>query len=287
MHRTTAKPPARRSALFARWAARISGALPIAAVAGAVLIGQGCKQASKLTGKQEKPDLLESELRTREREILEARSELQHYRQLVDAYQRQGSPYAPSCPPTGVTPHFANSPGPALRDVLLGNGTGGRDDDNIPGDEGLMVVIVPKDDDGTAVKASGHATVTALEISREGLKRPIGKWEVTADQLRRTWKSGLLGSGYFVPLRWDIPPCTDRVRVILRFVTPDGREYEADRDAKVTPLPGIAAPRATEIPFMPPTIIPPPAIPPEEILPPPKPISVTPGASLLPVMAKS
>jgi hypothetical protein len=55
-----------------------------------VLIGQGCKQASKLTGKQEKPDLLESELRTREREILEARSEIPAIAGLLDNEAQNG-----------------------------------------------------------------------------------------------------------------------------------------------------------------------------------------------------
>jgi len=268
-------PPARRSELIARWVARICGALPIAAVAVAVGVGQGCKQASKLTGKQDKPDLLEAELRTREREILEARSENQQLRGLVEIYQRQGVPCAnPGFAPSGTVPHSSQSPGPALRDVTLGTGTGGRDDDNIPGDEGLMVVIVPKDDDGTTVKAMAHATVTALEVSKEGLKRPIGRWEVPPEQLRRTWKSGLLSNGYFVPLQWDTPPTTDRVRVILRFTTTDGRSYETDKDVKVTPLAGIAGTHPM-IPSGPGIIVPPPAIPPEEILPPP-------GAMLLP-----
>ena len=143
-----------------------------------------------------------------------------------------------------------------------------------------MVVIVPKDDDGTAVKATGHATVTALELSKEGLKRPIGKWEVSAEQLRRTWKTGLIGSGYFVPLQWDRCPTTDRVRVVLRFTSGDGREYEADRDVRVTPLSGMITP---QVPFVPAAsgIIPspPPVIPPEELLP-------QPGAVLGPAIVK-
>jgi len=287
MQRRTANTTARRSDPLARWAARICGALPIAAVAGAVLIGQGCKQASKLTGKQDKPDLLEAELRTREREILEARSENQQLRGLVDAYQRQGVPCAnPGMP--GFVPHNSQSIGPALREVTLGSGTGGRNDNNIPGDEGLIAVIVPKDEDGTAVKATGHATVTAQEISKEGLKFPIGKWEVPADQLRRTWKSGLISSGYFVPLQWDRPPGSDRVRVSVRFTTPDGRSYETDKDVKVVPLPGFTQPGSLPpmIPTGPGIIVPPPAIPPEEILPPPNPSSFKPGAVLLPLIEK-
>jgi hypothetical protein len=219
----------------------------------------GCKSFSKLTGKQEKPDLLEAELRTRERELLEARAELQQLRLLNDVYQRQGPPYAQPLPcPPGAVPHLSGSSPFTLRDFTLGNGTGGRDDDGLPGDESLQVVMVPKDEEGTAVKVPGRATITAFEITKEGLKTPIGKWEVTAEQLKKTWKTGLLGGGYTVPLQWDRAPTTTKIRIVVRFTLPDGREYEADRDANVTPLPGLA-PRSPfpggELP--PPTVVPP------------------------------
>jgi len=213
----------------------------------------GCKSLGKLAGKQEKPDLLEAELRTRERELLEARAELQQLRLLTDVYQRQ----PPPCPPGGVL-HQSGATPFNLRDFQLGTGTGGRDDDGIPGDEGLQVVMVPKDEDGTAVKVPGRATVLAYEITKEGHKLPIGKWEVTAEQLKKSWKSGLLGGGYSVPLQWDRAPTTSRIRVVVRFTLQDGREYEADRDSNVVPLPGFA-PRApafgNELP--PPTVVPP------------------------------
>ena len=199
-----------------------------------VLLSSGCKSLGKLAGKQEKPDLVEAELRTRERELLEARAELQQLRLLTDVYQRQPLP----CPPGGVV-HQSGATPFALRDFQLGTGTGGRDDDGIPGDEGLQVVMVPKDEDGTAVKVPGHATVMAYEITKEGHKLPIGKWEVTGDQLKKSWKSGLLGGGYSVPLQWDRAPTTGRIRVVVRFTLQDGREYEADRDANAVPLPGL------------------------------------------------
>ncbi len=229
------------------------------------------KLTGKLTGKQEKGDLLEAELRTRERELLEARAELQQLRLLTDVYQRQPLPF----PPGGVI-HQSGSAPFTLRDFQLGSGTGGRDDDGIPGDEGLQVVLVPKDEEGTAVKVAGRATVMAFEITKEGLKLPIGKWEVNAEQLKKTWKSGLLGGGYSVPLQWDRAPTTPRIRVVVRFTLTDGREYEADRDANVVPLPGLA-PRVpsfgNELPA--PTIVPPGGDP--------CPIVETPAATLRPV----
>src|SRR5918995_1270196 len=51
--------------------------------------------------------------------------------------------------------------------------------------------------------------------------------EVSLGQLRRTWRSGLLSSGYFVPLQWERPPTTARMRLVARLTTLDGRDYEA------------------------------------------------------------
>ena len=265
-------PPddSRFTSVVSRWRARLRLAANIFLI---LMASSGCKSITKLTGKQEKPDLLEAELRTRERELLEARAELQQLRLLSDVYQRQGPVYGHPVPfPAGGTVHESGSAPFTLRDFQLGSGTGGRDDDGIPGDEGLQVVLVPKDEEGTAIKIPGRATVTAFEITKEGFKLPIGKWEVASDQLKKTWKSGLFGGGYTVPLQWDRAPTTARIRVVVRFTLADGREYEADRDVNVTPLPGLA-PRApvptfnNELP--PPTVVPP--------------IAETPAATLRPI----
>jgi len=193
----------------------------------------GCRSIGKPDNRY---DLLEAELRTRDRELQETRAERDQLRLLMTAYERQGQP-APGCP----TPTFRPTTGVptlALQTVTLGQGTGGVDNDGRPGDETLMVVIVPKDDDGTAVKIPGQVMVQAYEVTREGLKSCIGQWNVSPEQLKKTWKSGLISSGYFVPLQWDKLPSTDRVRVVIRYQLLDRKEFEADKDVSVRPLPG-------------------------------------------------
>lgn len=90
-----------------------------------------------------------------------------------------------------------------------------------------------------AVKVPARVSILASEMSREGIKTPIGKWEVSPEQLRKTWRGGLLTSGFFVPLQWDKAPGTDKLRVTVRFNTLDGRTFEADKDVTIRPLPGI------------------------------------------------
>lgn len=264
--------------------------------AGVVVSGllPGCKSNKKY-------DLIEAELRTRDRELAETRHALDQARNVNRAYEGSRGPALPGAPV-----HPASSPGSAcpVSEIALARGTGGVDDDGVPGDESLMVVIVPTDEDKSAVKVMARATVAAWEVSPQGIKTPIGAWDVSADQLRPTWRSGLLATGYFVALPWQTYPTTNRVRVAVRLTTTDGRTFEADRDVTVHPVarggpalpypvtPGVAYPSTPVVPspgrepLLPGT--PPPGVPP--VLPPgveelPPPMGLAPpgrGAQLLP-----
>ena len=125
-------------------------------------------------------DLIEAELRTRNRELLETRAALEQARTLNRAFEQQqqfvAQPVPSAALPTG---------GVFVKDIQLARGTGGLDEDGAPGDEALMVVVVPRDDDGSAVKVPGRLQVAAAEITPQGLKNPIGSWDVPPKILSR------------------------------------------------------------------------------------------------------
>ena len=58
---------------------------------------------------------------------------------------------------------------------------------------------------------------------------------------------GLLSIGYMIQLPWKTPPRIETIRVVVRFILPDGRAYEADKDLKVRLMPGAAL-RSESIP---------------------------------------
>ncbi len=190
----------------------------------AILLGGGCRTITR-----NPYDKIEAELRTRERELAEARGELENARLLNDAYAR--TPRAP-CPDDGRAPFLP------LKEIVLGSGTGGADNDNQPGDEALQVVIVPRDSDGSAVKVPASAVVFAYEVATNGTKTAIGRWDVPPDTLRKTWRSGLFATGYYPTLQWDRLPAYPRLRVVVRLTTLDGRDYEAEREVTVRVVPG-------------------------------------------------
>lgn len=214
--------------------------LRLAAI-GAVALIAGCRGNGKYDG-------IEAELRTRNRELAETQHALDQARQLNRAYEQTRGSFPGAVPAPPYYPASGTECG--IREIALGRGTGGVDDDAIPGDEHLMAVIVPTDDDKSPAKVQARAVIAAWESGPDGVKRLIGTWELTPEQLRSTWKSGLIATGYFVPLQWQQCPTQSRVRVAVRLTTLDGRQFEADRD--VTVRPQMQAIPATRVPASPP-----------------------------------
>jgi hypothetical protein len=184
-------------------------------------------------------ELVEAELRTREIDLREVRAELARVEAHNEALVRELGALRHSAP-AKMSPEQASQTY-TLQQITLGRQTGGYDDDTCPGDEALQVVLEPRDPDGHTIKAPGALHVEALEVSPQGLKTALSGWDVSPDHLRRTWRSGLLGAGYYVILPWKAWPSTDKLRVVARFTLADGRLFEADKD--VTLRLSTAAPR--------------------------------------------
>jgi hypothetical protein len=139
-----------------------------------------------------------------------------------------------------------------VREVVLGRGTGGIDENECPNDGGLQVVAVPHDADGSAIKAPGTLHVEAFEVSAEGLKIPLSTWDVPSLQLSKQWRTGLLASGYFVALPWKTPPHSEKLRVVMRFNTlPDNRPFEDDRTVTIKLPRGVPTGIPEGMPFNP------------------------------------
>jgi hypothetical protein len=214
-----------------------------------LLGGAGCRAITR-----NPYDKIEAELRTRERELAEARGELEGARLLNDAYAR--TPRAPAPDDARGAPFLP------LKEIVLGSGTGGADNDNQPGDEALQVVVVPRDADLSAVKVPANVVVFAYEVAKNGTKTAIGRWDVSPDTLRRNWRSGLFATGYYLTLQWDQLPAYERLRVVVRLRTLDGREFEAEREVAVRVVPGGGAGLREDclppvaVPRVPPAIVP-------------------------------
>jgi hypothetical protein len=241
-------------------------------------------------GCRSRSDLVEAELRTKDRQLREAQGELMRAETMNEALENtlreQRAVGVPVCRPGA-------GPLGLVKDIQLGRGTGGIDEDKVAGDEGIMVVVVPRDIDGSAIKAPGTLRVMALEIMPEGTKVPLSAWDVSANQLRQTWRSGLLSTGYHVTLPWQTLPRTEKLRIVAQFQPLEGGVFEAERDVVIRLLlephqrpsvvhppvpagPGLPPPAPAPLATPPPPELPvgppPRTIPPAEPIGPPKPL---------------
>lgn len=193
------------------------------------LLGSGCRHA------RQNRDVVERDLRNKENQVRELQDELHKQTWLNHAMEQQLSEQMqkPSTSSNKVVPADPGTAGNRVQEIALGRSTGGYDNDKYPGDEALQVSLEPKDTDGHVIKASGTLQVTALEILPGGIKKVLSCWQVSPEELRRTWKAGLLSTGYQVILPWKAPPSTEKMRVVAQFVTTDGRIFEADKDVKI------------------------------------------------------
>jgi hypothetical protein len=193
---------------------------------GSLLLACGCRSRS---------DLVEAELRTKESHLREAREELQREQAYNCALQRELVTLRDN-PLAKISPEEASQTY-TLKSISLGRQTGGVNEDNLPGDEAIQVAVEPRDGDGHSVKAPGTLIVAALEVTPEGLKRPLCSWQIPPAALRKTWKSGLFSTGYVVILPWKAYPTQEKMRVVAQFVLADGRSFEADKDVTIKLIP--------------------------------------------------
>jgi hypothetical protein len=234
---------------------RWSVALPLfaALAAGAV----GCRSC----------DRVESELRAREEDVRTLKDEVGRLDAVNNILERELAAVRGEPGPDGIV-HPPSEPYP-VRSLVVGRQTGPSEDCG-----GLIVVVEPRDCDNQAIKAPGFLVVEVVERPEEGVARPLGRWEIPPDELRRTWQSGLFSAGYRLHLKYQVWPRSERLRVTARFRMINGRLFEADRDI-VLRLPPEKRRRTPPLPE-PREVHPPapkaPSEPAPELLPPPMPV---------------
>lgn len=195
-------------------------------------------------GCRNRTDLIEAELRARDRYLREALEDQRRSDAQIIAMQREIEALRKGAK---ITPEQAAQTF-GLKRIVLGRTTGGLDSDGLPGDELLQVVVEPRDHDDHSIKAPGSLQIIALEVMPSGIKAPLSQWDIPPEQLRQSWKQGLLSTGYALTLPWKTFPVTEQVRVVVRFTTADQRVFEADKDIKVRVVPGAPQKRPELMP---------------------------------------
>ena len=125
--------------------------------------------------------------------------------------------------------------------------TGGSNFDDDVGDDGITLVLEPRNEAGEFVPLAGPLSIVVLDygLRREGEAARLGRWELDAQQVERSMINNDLERGVHLRLAWsDRKPTGSKLMVAVRYTTSDGRELEAQRDIFIT-LPGQFSQRWT------------------------------------------
>ncbi|MEY2612954.1 MAG: hypothetical protein RL069_1766 [Planctomycetota bacterium] len=98
-----------------------------------------------------------------------------------------------------------------------------RNTDGKPGDDGLYLVLVPRNSLGEFVPEVGNLTLVVEETIADGSVSRVGRWEYGADELQDLLEPIGSAPGIHLPVDWlEHPPTTSQVEVYVKFTLEDG-----------------------------------------------------------------
>ncbi len=112
--------------------------------------------------------------------------------------------------------------------------TSGLDFDGQPGDDGLWVVIEPRNAQDEYVPQAGQVSVVVLDPAEHGERARVARWDLDAAQasqfLQYTYEDG----GLHLELPWtNKPPAHAKLHLFVQYTTDDGRKLETDREIEI------------------------------------------------------
>ena len=209
----------------------------------AVLFWSGCSSRGQL-------ELLEAEIRQHkdssrraEARSAELESQLAMARQETDLIRSQVSASGSPVPLPEQTGNLVRLSGVKINTLL----SGGKDRDGQPGDDLLVALISPHDQQGDLVKIAGEVEIEAYDMTRSGDNKRVGYWTFDPAQSAKAWHSGFVGAGLQFELPWQEAPSNKELLVHVRLRTSDGRQFDTSSPLKVAP-PANATPGLISFP---------------------------------------
>jgi|GEM_PF-562788 len=160
----------------------------------------------------------------------------------------RSGPAAPAATPPDEAPIRAILPGndapaaappPAdlnIEAVTLHRRTGGWNVDGKPGDEGITVIVEPRNARGQLVPAAGPVSIALIDPAIPGDGGRYARLDFTAEDAQAMQRSSnVSGNGEMqIEVPWpDAPPAHAKLRIFVRLTTADGRRMQVDREVTV------------------------------------------------------
>ncbi len=107
--------------------------------------------------------------------------------------------------------------------------TGGMDRDLTGGDEGIMVMVEPRDERGRLVNTPGAVSVVVMDPAQVGDASRVARWDFQAHEFDDHFKNSTFGRGLQYQLKWPGEPPKSRDLVLfVRDSAKDGTKLTAD-----------------------------------------------------------
>ena len=126
--------------------------------------------------------------------------------------------------------------------------TGGVDLDHSPGDDGLSLLVEPRNAADQFVPAAGNISVVLLDPNQSGDAARIARWNFDSRQTQQAISHDEEARGIRLEMPWPSrAPENGQLRLFVRYETADGRKIQAEREVFIK-LPGQFSERWTPRP---------------------------------------
>lgn len=107
--------------------------------------------------------------------------------------------------------------------------TGGMDRDSTGGDEGIMVMVEPRDEQGRLVNDPGAVSLVLMDPAQIGDAARIARWDFQKHEFDDHFKNSTFGQGLQYELSWPGEPPEHRDLVLfVRYMADDGTKLTTD-----------------------------------------------------------
>lgn len=120
--------------------------------------------------------------------------------------------------------------------IGLHRSSGGWNSDGNPGDEGVFILLEPRNARGQVVPTIGDVSLVLIDPAIVGEGGRYARWDFTAQDAAATYRPAVAGgsAGLHFELLWpDAAPTHSRLKLFVRFTTEDGRRFQAEKDLKI------------------------------------------------------
>jgi hypothetical protein len=113
--------------------------------------------------------------------------------------------------------------------------TGGYNHDGRDGDDGVNVLIQPRDAQGRPCLAPAPISVVVVDPALSGDAARIARWDFTADEVAALLRDSNPGNGIPLAMLWpQAPPEHNQLQLFVRYTTDNGQKLQADCPIQVS-----------------------------------------------------